>query len=285
MKKFGLVLSGGGARGLAHIGVLKVLEDNGIKPDYISGASMGAIVGGVYASGVTVEKMEDFVRDFVFGDVLDKKSPLRTMQLFEKTSKKFMKYFSVGLSINSLVKKRALDSGRKIQYMFKQLTGNKYFSELKIPFACTATDILSGKSIVLDKGKVYMAMRASMSIPLIFEAVKYDNMFLVDGGVANNIPSFIVRDMGAEVVIAIDVNPPLESKEEKDIKTPIDMLWRTYQITLDNLYRKELKEADYVVNAHTNGETLDFSDNMHYIKAGEDAMKKNIDKIKELLEV
>ncbi len=283
MKKFGLVLSGGGARGLAHIGVLKVLEENGLTPDYISGASMGAIIGGIYASGTTVKQMEDFVKDFVFGNVLDKKYPLYRVQKLEKTNIKFMKYFSVGISLNYLARKKALDSGRKVQYMLKQLIGDVCFDKLKIPFACTATDILSGKRVVLNKGKVYMAVRASMSIPLVFEPVRYGDMLLVDGGVASNAPSFAVRDMGAEVVVAVDVNPPVEYKDEKDIKTPLDMAWRAYQITLEYLYRKELKEADYVVNSHINAETLDFSNNMEYIKTGGEAMRKHIGNIKELL--
>jgi NTE family protein len=285
MKKLGLVLSGGGARGLAHIGVIKVLEENGIRPDYISGASMGAIVGGIYASGATVRQMENFVRDFVFGKVLDEKYPLYKMQKLEKMNAKLMKYFSVGLSLNYLVRKKALDSGRKVQYMLKQLTGDVCFDKLRIPFACTASDLLSGKLVVLNEGKVYMAIRASMSIPLVFEPVRIGDHLLVDGGVASNAPSFLVREMGAEVVVVIDVNPPVENKEEKDIKTPLDMAWRSYQITQEYLYRRELKEADYVVEAHVDAETLDFSKNMEYVKTGEDAMRKNIGKIKKLLEV
>ncbi len=285
MKKFGLVLSGGGARGLAHIGILKVLEENGLYPDFITGASMGAIIGAIYVSGRTVSEMEDFVNNFVFGDVLDKKYPLYKLNLLEgKSRASFMKYISIGVSLNSLVKKSFLDPGRKIQYLFKQLTSDKTFEETKIPFACTAVDILTGRVAVLDKGKLYLAMRASMSIPLVFEPVHYDNMLLVDGGVLSNAPVCVARKMGAEVVVAVDVNPPVKKKNEEELKGAFHMMWRISEITLDGIYRRELKEADYVVPAHVHLDTLDFSRNMEAVKIGEEAMRLNIKHIKELLE-
>ena len=285
MKKFGLVLSGGGARGLAHIGVLKVLEENGLRPDFIAGASMGAIIGAIYASGKTVKEMEDFVNNFVFGDVLDKKYPLYKLNLLEgKAKTSFMKYISIGVSLNSLVKNKFLDPGRKIQYLFRQLTGNKSFEKTKIPFACTAVDILTGKVAVLDKGKLYLAMRASMSIPLVFEPVRYENMLLVDGGVLSNAPVCVARKTGAEVVVAVDVNPPVKKKNEEELKSAFQMMWRISEITLDGIYRRELKEADYVVPAHVHLDTLDFSHNAEAVKIGEEAMRSDIGHIKELIE-
>ncbi len=283
MKKLGLVLSGGGARGFAHIGAIKVLEEHGIKPCCIGGASMGAIIGATYASGASASDMENFVKNFVFDRVLDEKYPLYKMSKLERTNIKFLKYFSVGVSINGLIRRKALDSGRKVQYALKQLIGDVCFEKLKIPFACTATDMLSGKAVVLNKGKVYMAVRASMSIPLVFEPVESDGMLLVDGGVASNAPSFIVRDMGADVAVAVDVNPPVERKEKKDLKNPLEIVLRSYQITLEYLYRRELKEADYVVDAHVNVDTLDFSKNEEYVKIGENAMRKHIGNIEKLL--
>ncbi len=285
MKKIGLTLSGGGARGLAHIGVLKVLEENGITPCCISGASMGAIVGGVYVSGATVQEMESFVNKFVFGNVLDKRYPLYKMQIFEKTNSKFMKYFSIGLSLNALAKRKALDSGRKILYIFKELTQNKTFEEAKIPFQCTAVDLVSGKTVVLKEGSIALAMRASMSIPLVFEPVKYGDMLLVDGGVTSNAPVGLAKKMGADVVIAVDVNPPIGRKEESEIKTPIDLLWRVYNITANKIYSDELAQADLVIHVDTDAETLDFSKNAEQVKKGEEATRKVIKKIKELAEV
>lgn len=285
MKKIGLTLSGGGARGLAHIGVLKVLEENGIMPCCISGASMGAIVGGAYVSGVTVQEMESFVNKFVFGRVLDKRYPLYKMQIFEKTNNKFMKYFSIGLSLNTLAKRKALDSGRKILYLFKELTRYKTFEEAKIPFQCTAVDLISGKTVALKEGSLALAMRASMSIPLVFEPVKYGDMLLVDGGVTSNAPVGLARKMGADVVIAVDVKPPIGRKEESEIKTPVDLLWRVYDITADKIYSDELAQADLVIHVDTDAETLDFSKNAEQVKKGEEATRKVIEKIKELAEV
>ncbi len=285
MKKLGLVLSGGGARGIAHIGVLKVLEENGITPCCISGASMGAIIGGIYASGVTVKDMEKFVNNFVFGNVLDKKYPLYKLQMFERTNSKFMKYFSIGLSLNALAKRKALDSGRKIQYVLKELTGNKTFSETKIPFQCTAVDLISGKTVALKEGNLALALRASMSIPLVFEPVKYGDMLLVDGGVISNAPVCLARDMGADVVVAVDVNPPLERKSESEIRTSLDLLWRVYEIMSDKIYSEELTQADFIIHSDVHAETLDFSRNEEYVKIGEESARKVIDRVKSLLEV
>ncbi len=282
MKKLGLVLSGGGARGIAHIGVLKVLEENGIMPCCISGASMGAIIGGIYASGVTVNEMENFVNEFVFGNVLDKKYPLYKLQIFERTNSKFMKYFSIGLSLNALAKRKALDSGRKIQYVLKELTHNKTFSETRIPFQCTAVDLLSGKSVALKEGNLALALRASMSIPLVFEPVKYGDMLLVDGGVISNAPVNLARKMGADVVVAVDVNPPLVRKNESEIRTSLDLLWRVYEIMSDKIYSEELTQADFVIHADVDAETLDFSRNAEYVRKGKEAAERVIGKIKEL---
>ncbi len=285
MKKLGLVLSGGGARGIAHIGVLKVLEENGVKPCCISGASMGAIIGGIYASGESISEMENFVKNFVFGNVLDKKYPLYKLQLLEKANSKFMKYFSIGLSLNALAKRKALDSGRKIQYMLRELTGNKTFSETQFPFACTAVDLISGKSVALKEGNLALALRASMSIPLVFEPVKYGDMLLVDGGVISNAPVGLVKEMGAEVTVAVDVNPPLRKKNGEDIRTALDLLWRVYEIMADKIYAEELTQADFVLHADVDAETLDFSRNMEYIAEGERAARRAVEKIKELAEV
>ncbi len=285
MKKLGLVLSGGGARGIAHIGVLKVFEENGITPCCISGASMGAIIGGIYVSGATVREMENFVNEFVFGNVLDKKYPLYKLQMFERTNSKFMKYFSIGLSLNALAKRKALDSGRKILYMLKELTQNKTFEEAKIPFQCTAVDLISGKTVALKKGNLALALRASMSIPLVFEPVKYGDMLLVDGGVVSNAPVCLARKMGADVVVAVDVNPPLSRKDESEIRTSLDLLWRVYEIMADKIYAEELTQADFVIHADVNAETLDFSRNAEYVRTGEEAARKVIGKIKELAEV
>lgn len=176
-KKIGLALGSGGSRGVAHIGVLKALEEAGIKPDYVAGSSMGSVVGACYCAGMDVDEMYETVLKIKPTDLLD----------------------IGGLS------KGAILRGNKMYDMLVEKLGDITFDDLIIPFKCVATDMLSGKLVVLDKGNLATALRASSSIPLIFQPVKYEDKLLVDGGVLCRIPTEEVKAMGADVVIAVDV--------------------------------------------------------------------------------
>jgi len=284
MKGFGLVLAGGGARGLAEIGVLKVLEKHNLIPDIITGTSMGGIVGGLYAAGITPLQMEDFSRKFVFGKMLDVKYPLYLVEESKSRRAKLMKYFSIGASLVGLGKKNALDSGRKIEYFLNKATAGKDFSELRIPFACVAADLVSGKEVVLNSGKLYKAIRATISLPFVFEPLEYNKMLLVDGGVVNNAPVDIARKMGADIVLVVDVNGGIKKREKETFRTPFDTVWRIFEITQNHIYEEELKSGDIVIRTGLDLETLDFSRNEECIRKGEEDTEKEIRKIKELLE-
>ena len=179
-KKLGLALGSGGSRGVAHIGFLKALEENGIKPDYIAGSSMGSVVGACYASGMSPDAMYREVMKLKFSDIFD-------------------------LSANPLGNAALLRSGKmhkKLKSLLKDLT----FDQLKIPFCAVAVDVVSGNLVVLGgKNNVAEAVTASSSIPCIFRPVIKDNMVLVDGGIKCRVPVNEVRDMGADVVIGVDV--------------------------------------------------------------------------------
>ncbi|MGN0805101.1 MAG: patatin-like phospholipase family protein [Candidatus Coproplasma sp.] len=200
-KKIGLALGSGGSRGVAHIGVLKALEEEGIKPDFITGCSMGAVVGACYSAGMQVEDMYETVQQIKPFDLLD----------------------LGGLSKGALLK------GNKMHDMLLDKIGAVQFDELAIPFRCVATDLLSGKLVVLDKGEVATAVRASSTIPLVFQPVEYEDKLLVDGGVLCRIPTEQVKEMGADVVIAVDVLDNTKEPVTK-VKSVIGMIIRVYDI-------------------------------------------------------
>jgi NTE family protein len=178
--KIGYALGGGGARGLSHIGVMKVLEDHGIYPDVIAGTSIGALVGALYASGLRAGDIERALR-------LD----LRRLAMLA----------DVRLSLSGLVQ------GKRVASALKSFLGDLTFADLKIPFACVATDIVHGQEVVIRTGPVINAVRASISVPGLFTPVKLRGRYLVDGGLVNTVPVSTCRQMGAEYVIGVNVIP------------------------------------------------------------------------------
>ncbi len=179
--KVGYALGGGGARGLAHIGVLKVLEEHNIHPDIITGTSMGAIVGALYAGGLTPAEIEDLALGLDW--------------------KKLVNLIDVTLPISGLLK------GRRVVSLLKSIMGDMTFSQLKCDFACVATNIISGEQVVFSKGSLIEAVRASISIPGIFTPVSIAGRYLVDGGLINTVPVSVCQDMGAGYVIGVNVIP------------------------------------------------------------------------------
>jgi NTE family protein len=178
--RIGYALGGGGARGLSHIGVMKVLEEHGIYPDVIAGTSMGALVGALYASGLRAGDIERALR-------LD----LRRLAMLA----------DVTWSLSGLVK------GKRVTAALESFLGDLTFADLKIPFACVATDIVNGQQIIMRSGPVITAVRASISVPGLFTPVKVRGRYLVDGGLVNMVPVSTCRDMGAEYVVGVNVIP------------------------------------------------------------------------------
>lgn len=207
--RIGLVLSGGGAKGLAHIGVLKVLEEAGIQPDYITGTSMGSIIGGLYAMGYTASELEKIALEQDWDNLIMDKLPRQAMSMSEKhEANRFILNFPLdGMTRISLP--RGLVAGQNITALISRLTQPVHhirdFSRLPIPFECIATDIETGEAVVLRKGLLSDALRASMSIPSMLTPVEVDGRLLVDGGLVRNFPVSDVRKMGADIVIGSDV--------------------------------------------------------------------------------
>lgn len=214
--KIGLVLSGGGAKGIAHIGVLKAMEKAGLRPDYIVGTSMGAVVGGLYSLGYSADELEEMVNQIDWSLLISNRVSFKYIAFEEK------EYYNRYLLEFPIVKgKVAIPSGLIQGQVLSDVLhyfawpGNSYstFDDFPIPFRCVATDIRTGQPIIFDKGSLQDALRSSIAIPTVFSAFDMDSTSVVDGGVVNNFPVDIVRGMGADIVIGVNVS----SEDFKDI--------------------------------------------------------------------
>lgn len=222
--RIGVALSGGGARGAAHIGVLKVLEEQQIPIDYIAGTSMGAIIGGLYASGLSVSEIEALYQTIDWSDVFDDQpSRLEKSYRRKRDDDLYLIDKMPGIKDWELKLPTGLIQGEKFDLVLRRATYRaalvEDFDRLAVPFRCVATDIETGEAVVFYKGDLPAAMRASMAVPGLFAATRAgQNKLLVDGGISNNLPVDVVRAMGADIVIAVDISTPLKSDAEiKDL--------------------------------------------------------------------
>jgi NTE family protein len=217
--RIGLVLSGGGARGLAHVGVIQILEEMKIPISCIAGTSMGAIVGGLYAAGLSPAEMEKLVTSMEWNEAFkDKPPPSELTFRRKKDAAEYLIDSDLGFKNKKFQIPKGLLQGQNLNMMLKSILfhteGLDDFDKLNIPFRAIATDIETGDAVVLGKGELVKSIRASMSIPALFAPVEIDGKMLVDGGVANNLPIDIARQMGADVVIAVDISTKLSSRDQ-----------------------------------------------------------------------
>ncbi len=226
-KRLGLTLSGGGARGLAHVGVLHVIDSLGIQIDYISGTSMGSIVGGMYAAGYSAREIEQFALAMNWEAMLSRRTDLSYIHPVWRES---YKQYIIELPIEERkiqISTGAIE-GQQMWNTLNELFFHVYdisdFSQLDIPFACVATDVENGEAIVMKGGNLVTAIRASMAIPSVFTVVERDGYKLIDGGVVNNFPVKVAKDMGADYVIGVNVSQGLRPAEE--LRTPIDIIYQ-----------------------------------------------------------
>jgi NTE family protein len=217
--KIGLALSGGGARGGAHVGVLKALEELNIPIDYIAGTSMGAIIGGFYAAGYTADEIQGLLTEMDWSAALSDKPDRRNQTMRKKElDASFLIPYRVGFNEGSLQLPMGVIEGQHLDQIFQRIlfpvADVSDFRQLSIPFSAVATDLVSGEEVVISGGSLPKALRASMSVPGVFAPVRLNGKLLVDGGMSNNLPVSVVRDMGAEVVIAVDISSPLLKEEQ-----------------------------------------------------------------------
>jgi len=258
MEKVGLVLSGGAAYGFAHIGVINVLLKNKIPIDIVTGTSMGALIGGLYASGVKPKEMKNILTKFSGSKIVD-------FNLF-------------ALSNGGLI------HGKKVLRFLSKLTEKKKIEDCKIPFCAVSCDLKTGKKISINTGDIAEAIRASISVPGIFQPVVKDDMVLVDGGCVDNIPVDDARKLGATKIIAVDVCSFY--KPHKKLKSPVDILISAGNVMTSQICRYKKNTADITIKiAQPNVfmEKFNPKNTLQAIKNGEKEAKQVIDDIKKML--
>jgi NTE family protein len=279
--RIGLVLSGGGARGLAHIGVIKVLEEMQVPVDFITGTSMGAIVGGLYASGLSPDDLEKLVTSMDWDDAFTDRPAVDELSFRRKEdSQRYKINVDLGYRDGKFALPKGVIQGQNLNIQIKKLLLHtadiQNFDNLRIPFRAIAADIETGDQVILRSGDLAKAMRASMSIPGVFAPVEIGDRLLVDGGIANNLPADIARQMGADIIIAVDIGTSLRSRENLSSAASITAQVMTILIQKNvQAQLSSMKEKDILIQPVLGDiGTTDFSKAARAITIGYDAANK-----------
>ena len=284
--KIGLVLSGGGAKGFAHIGVLKVLEQAGVKIDFIGGTSMGAVVGGLYASGYSATQIDSIFYYTNFDQLLQDYIPRSSKSFYEKRNDQLyaaslpFKKLKFGIPI-------AFSKGMYNYNLLSKLTHKvrhvRDFRKLPIPFICVATDIEKGEEVILDHGYLAQAMLASSAFPSLFSPVEIDGKLLIDGGVINNYPVEEIRKMGADIIIGVDVQDDLKDRNSLKDATRILVQITNLEMIKEMKNKQSLTDI-YIKPDVTNFGVISFNEGREIIKKGEEATFAVYEQIKKLVD-
>lgn len=287
--RIGLVLSGGGARGAAHIGVLKVLEENHVPIDAIAGTSMGAVVGGLYASGLNAADIERVMTSVDWQDAFRDRPPRTSLNFRRKLEdQSFLVKFPLGIKGKKFRLPRGLVQGQKLTQTLRALTlpvaQIQSFDDLAIPFRAIATDIVTGERVVMDHGDLTTAMRASLSAPGVFAPVETDGRLLVDGGLSSNLPVDVARAMGVDILIVVDCGFPLFERNKLDSVATVSNQMLAILIRHNtNEQRKTLTANDVVIDpALGDFSSLDFGDHDKAMKLGEEAARGQLQRLQAL---
>lgn len=284
--KIGLVLGGGGAKGAAHVGVLEVLEQQRIPIDYISGTSIGSVVAGMYATGITVDEIKRIMLETNWAEGYSDKIPRENLPWRVKQQyDRFNFPLEVGLDNGHLKIPGGLLYGQSVTKLLRNTLGElpnfKSFDDLVIPYRAVATDLVSYKAIVIDKGNLIAAMRASSSVPGVLAPEYLDNLLLVDGGITKNLPIDVVLSMGADIVIAVDIGTGLQPKEA--LKSSFDVISQLTNFLTNNnvVYQKELlSSTDILIAPNIEGlSTTDWETANEAFERGKIAASKHADKL------
>jgi len=282
--KVGVALGGGAAKGLAHIGVLKVLEEVGMPVDCITGVSMGSIVGGLYALGYTSAEIESLVLRIDWTDLFSDREGRRALSMEQKLwDSRYIASFPVD-GVRARMPSGLIE-GKNVVRLFSHLSlplqRTRDFTKFPIPFACVATDILTGKAVVLDEGFLAEAMRASMAIPTVFSPVRIGGHLLVDGGLARLIPAEDVRRLGAEIVIGVDVGTREYTEEE--LNSFITISNQALNLVLGPSIEEQRRLCDIIIEPDMERVSLaDFRNAERIIQRGEEAARAMLPRLQNL---
>ena len=284
--KIGLALGGGGARGLAHVGVINVLHRSGIPIDVITGTSIGALIGGIYAQDPNPERLNKKVNDFIKGPRYKKlgvnnfryKSNKDPDDILRQLSQRVKRQLIINIAANRI----ALLKDERLKIAIKSLLEDTLIEDCKIPFACVATDLISGEAIVFDKGRIYAAIEGSSSIPGFLPPLEYNSYRLIDGSVSRNFPITTTRQMGANIVITVDV--ALNFDKNVKINNVIDLIIRTEQITAYHLDNHLKEHSDVIIKPDTGDiHWSEFDRVEEIIQKGEEAAEKIMPDLKKII--
>ena len=281
--RIGLVLSGGGARGGAHIGVLKVLEEEHVPIDAIAGTSMGAIVGGLYASGMSAGEIERKLTSIDWSAAFRDRPPRRELTFRRKQDdSSFLVRFPLGVRGTKFRLPRGFIQGQKLTRMLREFTApvatTTDFDRLPVPFRAVATDLETGAARIFSSGDLVTAMRASMSAPGVFAPVELDGRLYVDGGLAENLPVDVARQMNVDVLIVVDVSFPLLPEKELHSALAVTNQMLAILIRKDtDRQRAQLGARDIVIDPSLGGaSSIDFTGLKRTIAAGETAIRVQV---------
>ena len=281
--KIGLSLSGGGAKGFTHVGVLKVLDSLGVKVDYISGTSMGAIVGGLYAAGYTGKDIERVVMDTDFYSLITDPKPRQETSFFSKSVDKYL--LTVPLRNGKVSLPSSISTGQRNVYLLKELLKNVSniddFSKLPVPFMCVGTNIESGRMQIFEKGDLVSSILASSAFPSLLEPVKIGDSIYVDGAMSVNFPSQPLKDKGIDIVIGVDLNQPLAKRE--NLNSVISIMNQIIDFGIKKETINQYKYTDINIKPDLSGITATSYDNKRQIlDSGYVEAVKYVDILKEL---
>ncbi len=276
--KIGLSLAGGGAKGFAHVGVLKVLDSLGVKVDYISGTSMGAIVGGLYAAGYTGKDIEKIVMETDFYTLIANEKTRQETTFFNKSVDKYLLTVPVkDGKVNVLPK--AISTGQKNIYMlkelFKHVSNEEDFSKLKIPFMCVATNLESGKMELFERGDLVKSIMASSAFPSLMDPVKIGDSLYIDGAMTVNYPSKPLKDKGIDIVIGVDLNQNLSKRE--DLQSAIAILNQVIDFGIHKETKYQYKFTDINIKPNLTGmSATSYGDKQQILNAGYSEAEKYV---------
>ncbi|MFV0539786.1 MAG: patatin-like phospholipase family protein [Aestuariibaculum sp.] len=283
-KKVGLVLSGGGAKGLAHIGVLKVLDSLGVKVDYVAGTSMGAIIGSLYASGYSGNQLDSIFKTVDFETLITDDIP-RISQAFSERNN-YEKYaISLPFDKFKITLPSALSRGQNTYNLLKRLTLHvneiKNFEYLPIPFFCVATNVETGEAVYLERGNLAQAVMASGALPSLFQPVKLDGQILIDGGVVNNYPIEELRKKGMDIIIGVDVQSDLATRDK--LSSAPEVLSQISNFRTNNAMKSKIPKTDiYIKPDIEDYSVISFDAGAKILKNGEKAALKKIEALKQV---
>ena len=282
--KVGIVLSGGGAKGFAHIGALRIIEEAGIPVDFIAGTSMGSIIGGLYAVGYDTETMEKLVNKQNWDRIIKDNIPRKFIPIEKRVNDRHY-LFTLPFKDGNLKIKRSMVDGMYVNMLLTRLTLPAYkhrdFSKLPVPFLCVATDMISSDPIVFTDGSLSQAIRSSMSIPFLFEPVEYNNYLLVDGGLTNNFPVRNLRKMGADIIIGVDLE--IIKSDHRVLDNSLKVLERLIAVVSQGESNKAREDCDILIRPDIgNANIMSFEDFDPIIKCGERGAEEKFPELKRL---